>query len=381
MKTHWLFLVLWLLPTSHLWAQRSNVKDAENFLEQGKLDLAAETIDHATRHKRTGDDPETWLLKARICEKLSASPNPAFAKTEQNPLKKALEAYLKASELDTKNRYKNQINKRIKRLRSGSQQKATQLFKQKQYAAALRSFELSLRISAMPQFFKRDTITFYNAGLAAEKAGNFSKAQKYYKKAIDLNYGDHRLYFARYKALRATGRNSEAIEVLKKGIEKFPKHNEVLLIELINSYLKSQKPERAVNFLELALEKDPENSLFYFTLGTLYDKKNQNDKAKENYLKAIEKNKSYFEAYYNLATLHYNTGVDILNSAEKIRAAGAYERQKARARSFFRKAKPYLERAASLKPKDTATLEMLKNVYLQLQMYYEAKQVKQVLNQ
>jgi tetratricopeptide (TPR) repeat protein len=81
------------------------------------------------------------------------------------------------------------------------------------------------------------------------------------------------------------------------------------------------------------------------------------------YKKAIEVKADYFDAYYNLGALYFNTAAKMANESNKIQDNAKYAKAKADYEAKFNLAKPYFEKALELNPKDQSTLVSLKQLY------------------
>ena len=104
------------------------------------------------------------------------------------------------------------------------------------------------------------------------------------------------------------------------------------------------------------------------------------DKAKETYLKCVELDPLYFNAYYNLGVMYYNEAVKVYTDADKIMNQKDYDIAKAKGDDILAQAVPYMEKAnqiaeantdwpaASKQENLTATLETLKTLYYRLKM-------------
>lgn len=81
---------------------------------------------------------------------------------------------------------------------------------------------------------------------------------------------------------------------------------ETQLIELAKFYFLNSKYDEAINELNKVLEINPGNSEAYYNLGLIYENKNQYEKAREMYEKALS-----IDPDYKLAREHLNKLVGI----------------------------------------------------------------------
>jgi len=138
-----------------------------------------------------------------------------------------------------------------------------------------------------------------------------------------------------------------------------------------------------MKYLDMAIERDPDNATFLFAQGTLYEKVENIDKAIESYKKAIEADPDFFNAYYNLGAVYYNEGVQQIEVANSIPSSEneRYQEELAKADKWFKKALPYMEKCHELKPDDNMSMESLKNLYYRLKMMDKYEEMLDKLGQ
>ncbi|MFW6289798.1 MAG: tetratricopeptide repeat protein, partial [Mariniphaga sp.] len=153
----------------------------------------------------------------------------------------------------------------------------------------------------------------------------------------------------------------------QEGFEKYPEDNNVLT-SMIQIYLDMDKTEDAMKYLDMAIEREPDNATFQFAKGTLHEKLGETEEAIESYKESIEVDDTFFNAYYNLGALYYNEGVKQIEVANAVptNQNERYEEELKKADEWFKLALPYMERCYELKPDDTMTKESLKNLYYRL---------------
>ncbi len=369
-------LILLLLSNPGM-AQRSALKDARDLLNQNKPVEAFALVEQATQNRWTNNNPETWILRAEVL--IAVFHSKQAISSVKNPLAEAFSSIKKAQRFDNRNKMTGQIDKLLTALRNSFRQKGIINYKSTNYNLAQQSFEKVLEINQLQGRTSPDTANIYNAGLSAQKAGNYTKALNYFKKVAELKYGGSKIYLALGQIYITTGNTQSAIDILNKGITLFPNDNALLILELVNLYLSTNKPAKAIEFLEMAIENDPENAEFYFTLGTLYDDTKQNKKALAAYKKALEIQPGMFSALFNLGVQYFNQGAEFINKAENETITRKYEVYIQKAQAKFKASMPLLEKAHQLKPKNKEVIEMLKTVYTELQMYHKAKKMKELL--
>lgn len=235
---------------------------------------------------------------------------------------------------------------------------------------------------------KIDTSAFYNACISAQKSKNPAKMIEYNKKMIEMNIATPYNYQTLYDAMLASGDNAGAQDYLAKGRKAFP--NDVYLMNKETElFLQSGDQQKALENLQAAISKDPENAQLHLVLGNVYDNlanpktasgkdsvkpANYDElvmKAAEHYQKSVDlrpsNQESYFNALYNLGALYNNYGATLYNKAmEKVTITQLAKVQKdieAKSREYYKKAIPYLEQALSIKPEDRASMIALRKLY------------------
>jgi len=131
----------------------------------------------------------------------------------------------------------------------------------------------------------------------------------------------------------------------------------------------------------MEIEKDSTNANLYFAKGTLVEKTEKSkDAAIAAYKKAIELKADYFDAYYNLGALYFNDAAHLANEANSIKDNNQYAKAKVVFEAKFKEAKPYLEKAWELNPKDQSTMISLKQLYATINDTVNYAKVKAALD-
>jgi tetratricopeptide (TPR) repeat protein len=128
------------------------------------------------------------------------------------------------------------------------------------------------------------------------------------------------------------------------------------------------KIDEATEVMNKSFEKDPNNHLLLFGLGSAFSDQKKYDDAEKYLLKALETKPDDINTIYNLGNSYYNHYADIYNEMDKIdlKDAAAYDNAQKECQVLLRKALPLLEKAYQLDPEDKNTLIMLKNIYLRI---------------
>ena len=378
MKRTTILFVL-LLAGVCVFAQKGKVTSALSFKETGKLDKAVQTIEEtidATNPKTESSFtwPRTWEVRGEIYQAVFQSKDENYKKLSNDPLTVAFDSYMKALQLDDKDRFGKSVKIKLTLLIGDLTNQAVAAFNEENYDKALKSFEQIMAIEQTPVYKAEDpnavdTVIMFNAGLAAYNAAKYDKAIEYYKQAAKYKYNGAKTYQLISSSYLQQKDTVGALQTLQEGLKEYSQ-NGALLVEVINIYLNSNRVDDAMKYLDIAISQDPKNSSYYFAQGTLYDKLQKIDEATNSYLKAIEFKEDYFDAYYNLGALYYNKGVKQVDVANAIPSnqPEKYEEEKNKADIEFKKAIPYMEKAHAINPTDKFTMESLKTLYYRLKM-------------
>ncbi|MBR5958446.1 MAG: tetratricopeptide repeat protein, partial [Salinivirgaceae bacterium] len=230
-------------------------------------------------------------------------------------------------------------------------------------------FEISLEIDSIVEPTKKDSVVIYNSGWVAEQAKMYSKAKYYYNKSIDIRYNIGQVFVSLANIERTLGDTAAFVATLERGIETAPEDSKGIMVELINHYIYKNQADKALSYLDQAIEKDPKNKTYYFAKGSLLDKINKPEEAKQAYDKAIEIDPNYFDPWYNRGIQVFNQAVEISKKANDIpmNKQKEYDAAIQSAYDKMNESIPYFEKAHSINPQDKSTMQVLKECYYKLQ--------------
>jgi superkiller protein 3 len=118
----------------------------------------------------------------------------------------------------------------------------------------------------------------YQQGNAAQKAGNFSEAERIFRRVIELNPNDAVAYNNLGNALYLQKKLDETIAALRKAIELDP--NYAPAYNGLGHALRNQgKLDEAISAFQKALELDPNEARAYYGLGIVLRKQGKLDEA------------------------------------------------------------------------------------------------------
>lgn len=351
-------------------SQKGKVTAALSFIDQGQLDKAKEAIDAAMANEKTANWFNTYFAKGKLCQEVFKTTEPKFKEICPDPLGEAYIAYEKALSLDEKGALKKKIitgmvynNLAVDLYNQGSKQ-----FETKDYAAALKSFETQIVITESDKYAGAiDTGMYYNAGLAAVNSGKYTDAIKYFEKCAEVGYLGVTPYFQIYESYLGLKDTAKAENVLLGLPEKFPNDKNITL-QLIDLYIKSNRNEEALKYINVAKEADPQNATLFFAAGIIQLNLFNYDAAIEELTKSIELNPNLFETQHGLGAAYINKAADMFTKANEIMDVNKYTEAIDQANVVYAKALPYMEKAYELKNDDVDVMRSLRELYYRMKM-------------
>ena len=104
------------------------------------------------------------------------------------------------------------------------------------------------------------------------------------------------------------------VQTLQDGILKFPE-NQYFFANLVDYYSASNQPEKAMDFADSMLAKEPNNKLYLYVKAYLYHNMKDYDNAINYYKKTIAADPEYAEAYSNLGLVLLMQAQDVSDAA------------------------------------------------------------------
>ncbi|MPM17259.1 hypothetical protein SDC9_63647 [bioreactor metagenome] len=394
MKKTALFLFA-LLVSGFAFSQNPAVVSAYNYLRDGKLDKALAAIEPATVHPQTMSSAKTWLYRGNIYLSIALSTEEKYKALCSNPLDSAYNSYQKSIVLDKEfvAPAANPSSAKLGLYYLGDQyfNVGAEYYNQQNWPDARKYFERRRQIKNT--FGDKDSLATFYATQCALKMGDNETAMKYLKELINMDYQKPDIYSMLAVLYKENGDTTKMFNTITLGRKRFPSDLGLIISET-NYYLGRGELSKAQDLLKVAVEKDPDNPILHFTIGSNYDRLSSDTtladtekdamlvEAEKAYLKAIELKPDYFDAYYNLGALFFNKGVEIFDFSNTIPPDqfDAYEKAKAKYMEYWNKAIPYLEKASELMPNDMPTLQALKSLYARMNLPEKLKSVSDRIN-
>lgn len=171
------------------------------------------------------------------------------------------------------------------------------------------------------------------------------------------------------------------ISIINKGLKRFKK-DQTLLIQRVNYFLKNKDFTSAINTIDKLLQlKEEDITSLLFAKGVAYEALNDTANALIYYEEAINSDPNYFNAYYNIATIHYNRAVAYYNQINSDIDHNKYVQLQSEAQNELAKAIPFLTKAASISPTNLLVLKPLKIIYYKLERFDEYNAIQKQIDQ
>jgi tetratricopeptide (TPR) repeat protein len=400
-----LLTVVLCIAASVSFAQKKVVNEAQSIAKgtNANFNEARDLIKGALENAETKDDPKTWYVAGfiedqqfsaeRMKQLLGQQPNePVMYTALMNVLPFFEKAYELDQRPDAKGKVKPKYVKDIKGILGADHvyyiNAGAYYFDAKDYQKAYDAFEQYLKIAALPMFkgervAERDsnfmTVQFY-AAVAATQLNNSELAIAALTRAKDTDFRANDVYQYLIYEYQQINDSVSVEKTLEEGLKKFPEEKYYLL-SLINTYIYSNRNEKAIEYLKTALELEPNDSTLYDVMGRVYETGFKDyENAEKYYAKALEINPNYVEALSNLGRVYYNQGVNKLGEANLINDTKQYQEEAARAKDLFKKALPYFEKALQQKPDEREYMTALRGIYYNLNMNDEFNAIEARMN-
>ena len=235
----------------------------------------------------------------------------------EDALASALNAYVKAYEVDVK-------KSKEKDIKAGIQKVAEKYFNDgmNQYsigdlkkAAALVA--KSAAASETAPYSVVDTTAIYNAGFIYWAASDFESAKTYFEKCLANNYyyENGEAYAKLGDVYFKLGDNAKGVQTLETGFVKFPQ-SQSILIGLINYYLESgENTDRLFELIAEAKKNEPNNVSLYYVEGNIHKQLGNREKAIAAYKECAVVDPNYDFGYHGLGVYYYDIAVQISEQA------------------------------------------------------------------
>jgi len=389
-----------VLTSGSIFAQKSALKDAKRALGRDDLNEARTMIKQAAEHPETATDPETWKIWGDIGNKafdlqrtnamLGKSAND---KVMYDGLMESYVPYVKADSLaelpDAKGRVKNRVRKDISGILranhpfyinggvyyndQGDYKKATDFFEVYWNIPSLPMFEGEKEAFVLDSTFQ--TIKYY-AIITAIQGEDHKRALAMLQRAAkepfieNSAYKESDIYELMASEYIQLGDSAKFLEILYDGAEKFPSSN-YFLPNLVNVFIREGNTEKAMQYLDKAIENTPQNSCDLNSVkGALLAEQGNYDAAEAEYRKALAQDPNCERA---LEAIAVNFILQAQDLKEKTALMSDRQQQMENDKltvELYQKALPSLEKYAELLKEREAPAHDIESALLKLRNVY-----------
>ncbi len=365
-----IFFIAILCLFSFIGKGQVTVSDLFNVLKEGNASKAKELADKAIQ--QTVTDPGIWYYRGQIYLAIFGSPDKSVQQMSEDALEQSYKAFLKVLELDKQKKYNKETIEALQSIATQFNYEGVNNFNQKRFEKSLEYFENAISINKLPAINKIDTIAYYNAALASEKCKKIDKAVFYYEELKRMKFGGSHIYIELAKLYLDNQQESKGIEVFKQGLTVFTNEKPTFYNEMINYYIKTNKPAEVLKYIDEALPYDSKNPALYFIKGSILEQAGKEKEAEQLYLKTLELNPNYQDALFNLGAMYYNKATALIKKAMN-------KSEQNQAIEIYKQAQPYLETYTNEYEKEETVLKMLKTIYTLTNQNDKLNQVNQWL--
>lgn len=243
--------------------------------------------------KMTSGDEEIWIYnRKKLIFKngiLDSWEQTEFI--DKNALEKSAKALLKAVEIDVKGKFKDKKTTKdlLAMIKSNIINDAITKYTEKDYKEAYKLMTYGYKLCELP---KNLTDTIFNSnqvgyfqGVIAYNDKSYEKGKAHFEKSIANEYQAGGSYHYLAECYAGLGDSTTFINKVKEGFEKYPEE-EQLIIDLINYYMTKNKIDEAIEYIDIAINKNPDNPSYYSAKATIFD--NATEQMTKEYKKFME---------------------------------------------------------------------------------------------
>ena len=184
-------------------------------------------------------------------------------------------------------------------------------------------------------------------------------------------YQESDLYELMASEYMQLGDSASYIEVLSVGASKFPQ-SKYFIPNLINVYIRKGENEKALDYLEQAIENDPSNACDLNSVkAAIYAEREDFDKAEAEYKKALVKDENCERALEGLAVNYILQAQNLKDqSAQQMSDRKLQAENDKKTVEFYMLALPHLEKFTELLKARSADDSIIKSALIKLQHVY-----------
>ena len=392
-------------------AQKKELRKAGKALDKGNFEKATMDLDAAEALLESMDDKqksEFYLLKSQLYF------NEGAANLEDTVM--AIEAFEKVSNPNNAQSKEKHLVNLINHLVN----KGSDFSEKSDFSTASNYFSNAYRIS------RKDTIFLFYAASLSVQAKEYGKSLPMYEELKSLNFsGIKKQYFAlniitnmedafdnkllRDASVQAKthsnptkknskslypeiiknialiynqmGDNEKALEAMREARAVNPDDLSLILTEANVHYVMGNI-DKSKSLFQYATELDSENPELQYNLGVIAAEANDLENAQKYYIRAIELNPKYVDAYINLAAVILTPENDIINEMNELidcskpSCYDRYDELKSQKEELYIKAIQYIEKVLNIDSSNVSILKKMSQMLSALDRSEESKKYK-----
>ncbi|WBL23921.1 tetratricopeptide repeat protein [Zunongwangia sp. HRR-M8] len=395
-------------------AQKDEIKNAEDFIEDGNFDKAKTEL--ATAEQKLSEANSKWTERFYLYKAQAYLADGKGVSVDD--YKTAGDAYKKAIEMGS-----DEAQEGMSKLRNQLVQSAIDDQNAEEYKSAADKLVASYELN------KQDTIYLYYAAANSLNGQNYDDALKYYEELKDLNFdGATVSYTAVNKESGETesfgskeqrdlmaktdnytdpkdekqpskrgeiaknialiyiqeGNNDKAIAAMDDAKANNPDDLGLLQAEA-NMYYQMGDKEQYNKLMNELVKKNPNDANLYYNLGVSTAELGDQEQAVEYYKKALEIDPDMNNARMNIAAVILSKEREIIEEMNGLGMSKEdnkrYEELSEQRKEIYQEALPYLEAAVKKNPDNTDAIRTAMNIYTQVGNKEKAAEMKAMLEQ
>lgn len=266
---------------------------------------------------------------------------------------------------EVKPKYTKELQKKIAGKLNDFSNSAVSFYNEKlYYPEAYNAFMIAGDIPGLEELGNQrpvviDTIralNYFNAGISAWSGNNVEEAAIAFRKAAENNYSDSQAYVYQIACWQNIEQNDSTREkearenifaAAKSGYDKFGMSQPLFLNNMVNSLVNESKENEAIELVNDALSKNPENAGLYGLRGYIYDRLDNEENSEADYRRAAELPGVDYETLSNVVKKLIRIGQNKWNNIELGDPDSRAKKQNVRT-NYFEAAKKYAEKAKTL---------------------------------
>lgn len=262
---------------------------------------------------------------------------------------------------------------------------------QRDFSSAYEVFKMHTDIPDLPMMqdeklqtkMPRDTVYdqyLYYAGLFATQAGMHPEAIAVFERMKDGDFEAitvNQFLYQEYVEMKDT---ANFVKVLQESVEKFPAEP-WFLQNLINFYIFSGQETTAIDYLDKAIEREPNVAQYYHIRGNLKESVAEYDAALADFDKALSLDPKLADAVAGKGRVYYNQAVKMNEDAAYISDNDEYQKALKDMDEMFAKSLPFFEQAHEIEPENRNYMMILKQLYYRMRMDEKYEKINELLNQ